>query len=436
MRRFIGAVTIVLLGIAFSAVSVTVALATVAPFEAGNAFFPMQSFAEQQIGQIWPGDLQRASWYLDLAFRRMEDLAHQTGRPQETAALNHFDLALDQVVQALTGLPLAGSEDLRLRFLGFAQQSQDVLEDLIAQSRQNSDRAAVIQARLLALQQIVAALDDSSAALRAIQWDDLAKMAAELPVAAAENAVGTAIDPLGVPFPAGSLAHEFYPLVGAHAVIGCESCHPGEVYAGAASLCADCHQEALPDSHFTGDCAACHTPVSWAEATFDHALAGSRDCASCHADRKPANHFDGQCSACHNTSSWEDASFNHAGQTDCKSCHTDKAPKNHFSGQCSDCHSTSSWKFEHANGLDCVACHADDRPKEHASGQCSNCHNTKNWDDAEGDGGGDGEGDGQSLLPLFPANHPAGQTGQNGRAESSAVLFSCQVCHVFNSANQ
>jgi hypothetical protein len=90
------------------------------------------------------------------------------------------------------------------------------------------------------------------------------------------------IDPLGVPFPEGSVDHDFYPLIGTHAVIACENCHADNIYAGTPPDCASCHLPDKPEPHYEGDCAMCHAPTTWQEAAFDHALYPTSACAACH----------------------------------------------------------------------------------------------------------------------------------------------------------
>ncbi len=188
------------------------------------------------------------------------------------------------------------------------------------------------------------------------------------------------IAPQGVPFPAGSLEHTFYPLDGVHAVLECESCHADLIYAGTSLDCLSCHEDSTPRDHYEGDCALCHTPSAWQDVIFNHTAVNATNCATCHSETAPSNHYAGQCSNCHNTSSWTSVTFNHNGFTNCTSCHSDKAPANHFAGQCSSCHNTSTWKgatFNHSGQTNCEACHSP--PKNHFAGACSNCHKTKNW---------------------------------------------------------
>ncbi len=200
------------------------------------------------------------------------------------------------------------------------------------------------------------------------------------------NSPLTGIDPRGIPFPEGSVDHSFYPLIGAHPLLQCESCHANNVYAGTPTTCSACHLDLMPDLHFSEDCTLCHVPTAWTDVTFDHAVVNTSDCASCHLDERPANHYTGQCSNCHDSSYWSNVTFNHSGFTNCSSCHAADAPPNHYAGQCSTCHDTTSWSnvtFNHTGQTNCASCHAADAPPNHYAGQCSDCHNTQDWDDFE-----------------------------------------------------
>ena len=167
---------------------------------------------------------------------------------------------------------------------------------------------------------------------------------------AASTSASGAVDAHSVQFPPGSAGaeHAFFPLVGKHAQLACESCHANGRFAGTPNTCVACHTQDKPAVHFVGDCAACHTAVSWQDIHFNHQVAGATDCVACHTKDKPANHFSGQCSNCHNTTNWTSVHFDHTGLTDCASCHTKDKPANHFDGQCSACHNTSNWKNAHS----------------------------------------------------------------------------------------
>jgi len=104
------------------------------------------------------------------------------------------------------------------------------------------------------------------------------------------------------------------PLVGAHAITPCETCHQratiGE-FRGAPSECHSCHQRdaggAFPNhgvNGWTRGCERCHTPLDWTAPGFNHnqfPLAGGHagvDCTSCHAGGL-FTPLDPSCFTCH-----------------------------------------------------------------------------------------------------------------------------------------
>jgi hypothetical protein len=174
-----------------------------------------------------------------------------------------------------------------------------------------------------------------------------------------------------------------FKLEGKHVDVPCESCHT-QGFQGTPMDCYSCHQQ--DDQHagrFGTDCAACHNPSDWADATFDHNLASFRltgahvnvictdchvngifkgtpqVCSACHYD--PPFHaglFSGMsCSQCHNTSNWNDASFNLAhpscGERNCI---------NHEGANCRDCHTESLARAT------CLKCHDSNTPGDGGDG--------------------------------------------------------------------
>jgi hypothetical protein len=216
-----------------------------------------------------------------------------------------------------------------------------------------------------------------------------------------------------------SIIHDFFPLVGGHAIQDCFTCHKqGGDFTGLSQECYSCHQgdyENVQDpnhvqNNFPTDCKQCHTIMGWSPATFDHnqtafPLTGKHttvscsnchtngyantptDCYSCHqADYQSvsdpnhiANNFPTDCSQCHNTNGWGDATFDHS-QT------SFPLTGKHTTTNCIDCHSTGYTNTP----TDCYSCHqanyqsAND-PNHVANNfptDCSQCHNTNGWGDA------------------------------------------------------
>jgi hypothetical protein len=164
-----------------------------------------------------------------------------------------------------------------------------------------------------------------------------------------------------------------FKLEGEHAEAACEGCHQNNVFAGTPSDCYSCHQQ--DDEHggqYGTNCAACHNPSDWENATFDHNLSNfplagrhagltceqchsggqfaglSTACASCHGD--PAFHagmFGLDCAACHSTQNWY-APYNgsHPGIAD-----EGGSGVNHGGASCRDCHQPTLHTYT------CLACH-------------------------------------------------------------------------------
>lgn len=124
--------------------------------------------------------------------------------------------------------------------------------------------------------------------------------------------------------------HEFsdFPLIGQHAVVGCESCHLSSEFKDVKKGCNDCHRD--DDVHqqaLGGDCQQCHNPNDWLIWTFDHdktdfKINGAHvelHCHACHA--KPLDENDkknSQCIDCHNRDDIHDGNFG----PDCDRCHS------------------------------------------------------------------------------------------------------------------
>ena len=87
MRRFLILATLIVITLATLGVTGGFALAETGPFRSGNILFPLQRFAEKT--QVWAtsNKTSRATYLLDLAERRVLDLATQAGKPGELRAL-------------------------------------------------------------------------------------------------------------------------------------------------------------------------------------------------------------------------------------------------------------------------------------------------------------------------------------------------------------
>lgn len=211
-----------------------------------------------------------------------------------------------------------------------------------------------------------------------------------------------------------------FPLLGAHAEVGCESCHTGAavgLFRGLNTACISCHMSAfqnakLPDHVAAGlpsKCELCHGMDSWFGAKFDHAkftnfpltgLHAQIQCTACHpgarftgtptacygchaADYAGASPdhvkagFGRDCSLCHSTANWSGASFNHSS--------TGFALTGvHATLTCTQCHTNNQYAGTPAA---CVGCHLNDynatnNPNHKTAGfstDCGACHTTASW---------------------------------------------------------
>ena len=185
-----------------------------------------------------------------------------------------------------------------------------------------------------------------------------------------------------------------FSLQGAHAEVACESCHINGQFKGTPMDCNSCHQQ--DDAHagrFGTDCAACHNPSDWKDASFDHNLSAfpltgrhaelaceqchasgqfaglSTACVSCHAEPDfHAGLFGTDCAACHSTTAWTPAQFNgqhtfplnHGGGATCATCH----PAGFTTYTCYGCHEHEEAEVierhldkEIPNFQNCMECH-------------------------------------------------------------------------------
>lgn len=233
---------------------------------------------------------------------------------------------------------------------------------------------------------------------------------------------------------------------GSHMDVACVKCHTDARsladFPNAPQDCHSCHNADDPHAgRYGADCAECHKPTGWQDATFDHSLAAFKlegrhaeaacekchinnvfkgtptDCYSCHRqDDEHNGQFGVECAACHNPSNWDNATFDH---------NRSSFPLTgaHISVKCEQCHASGQF-----NGLAfaCVSCHAE--PVEHA-GQfgidCSACHSTTAWMPAA-----------FTSRHTFPLNHGEGGTVSCSTCHPvSYAAYTCYGCHEHNEAN-
>ena len=211
-----------------------------------------------------------------------------------------------------------------------------------------------------------------------------------------------------------------FPLIGGHAAVDCNACHPQALegnYETRGIECESCHADDAtratnPDHigmNLTTNCERCHNPVAWDPALFEHPASFpltlghggsgcidchttpgvftglSTDCASCHLDSYQAttnpNHaaagFATTCATCHTTVQWSGGSFIHSSTFPLAQAHAVPA--------CVDCHTTPG-VFAGLSTA-CVSCHLPDyqattNPNHTAAGfstDCVQCHATTIW---------------------------------------------------------
>ena len=119
-----------------------------------------------------------------------------------------------------------------------------------------------------------------------------------------------------------------FPLIGQHAVLGCEACHLSSTFKDTGTRCQDCHQgDDIHKQALGEDCEQCHNPNDWLIWAFDHdttdfKIRGAHEeihCHSCHfkpldkEKQQPA-----QCNDCHNRDDVHNGNFG----ANCGRCHS------------------------------------------------------------------------------------------------------------------
>jgi hypothetical protein len=248
-----------------------------------------------------------------------------------------------------------------------------------------------------------------------------------------------------------------FALTGAHVPLPCAQCHVNGNYTLSSGACSTCHikdyQTTTDPNHvqagFPQTCDSCHTTVTWANATFNHASTGftltgahlplqcsqchvngnyslnSTACATCHLNdfngTTNPNHvqsgFPQQCDVCHNTTAWIPSSFNH-----------NNTPfpltGKHTTVACASCHVNNNYT---SVPTDCFSCHKTDyqtttNPNHTAAGfptTCQTCHTTTAWTGAT------------FNHTWFPTNHgnAGGVCSACHTNASDYSVFSCTICH-------
>jgi hypothetical protein len=393
------------------------------PFDpADGTFYQGQRYLEELYINLANSPTSLAEHRIWLAERRIRDLNGLSGGPYQFAAIPEVDQALHAVVEVAAICPSSDRDRLQPELLALFQNAGQIFRYVKADAAAESSTLTALQVWITdVIQQlqlpgfVLERLNGERVEITLISAD-----AGSLPIVPTVTPVW--INPHIVYFLPGSAGakHQFYPLLGQHAVIDCLRCHSEGTYAGTRNQCENCHKQQKPGLHYPGRCELCHAPTSWLDIHYQHTSPSSNNCAACHAQVRPVNHYPGQCSACHSTAAWIPAQFDHvvAQAVDCQSCHAVHRPNPHWNGQCSLCHTVTAWSpasFNHSavGATDCQSCHG--RPAGHWGGQCSACHSTSAWLPASFNHSAAGATDCISChINRRPANHYDGQ---------------CSACH-------
>jgi endogenous inhibitor of DNA gyrase (YacG/DUF329 family) len=248
------------------------------------------------------------------------------------------------------------------------------------------------------------------------------------------------VDTFGHAFDHDAMAFQ---LVGEHDLMACRECHAGArdiaMLRATDDECVDCHLEQdIHTNRISQDCGKCHTPATWAEASFPHLLTGfdllashefvdcetchvdrqwvgiPRDCAGCHLEQDVHDgQFDVDCAACHIPSEWADHIFDHSrSKFLLTGAHIDTA--------CTDCHPGGLYV---GTPTDCVSCHqADDRHGGQFGGDCSACHTTNRWSEITFDHQ-------LSRFPLTGAHRNTPCLDCHGGGSFIGTPVACFRCH-------
>ena len=258
-----------------------------------------------------------------------------------------------------------------------------------------------------------------------------------------------------------------FPLLGAHSMAECDSCHKGAAgqFTGLATECASCHlknyQQASTVNHqvagFPLDCRQCHGFDGWQVRQFSHnkfthfqlegahtslecsaCHAGGRytglttDCFGCHAKdfaaMRSVDHvkagFPRDCTSCHSTAGWKGAQFDHGVLT--------KFPLTgaHVPVECTSCHVGGRFAGTRA---ECYGCHVGnyesvknpDHLKSSFPTDCATCHTTANWLNATFNHT-------LARFPLSGAHTQVTCTQCHVGGQYTGISSQCSNCHLSN----
>lgn len=125
-----------------------------------------------------------------------------------------------------------------------------------------------------------------------------------------------------------------FPLLGLHALAGCEDCHARMTFRDESGRCVDCHRERdVHESRLGPDCSRCHNPNDWLVWRFDHRRQSRFPLRGAHRNLN--------CLDCHDTPVRARISLSKR----CESCHAlDDPHRGSFGLGCGNCHGESRWQ--------------------------------------------------------------------------------------------
>ncbi len=131
-----------------------------------------------------------------------------------------------------------------------------------------------------------------------------------------------------------------FPLIGQHAVLGCEACHDSSTYRDTGNKCIDCHRaDDIHKQRFGENCAICHNPNAWMIWRFDHDETDFK-LTDAHA------HSDVHCHKCHDKPLDRDAGRDRS----CINCHRrDDIHNGNFGSRCDKCHNLKNFESPKIN---------------------------------------------------------------------------------------
>jgi hypothetical protein len=427
---------LVINGLLFAVLLGLLYIAETSPIPPNSSLHPLQLTAEQLRARLTTGQEPRAQLALDLAERRLADLATVQDPDNVSGLIEIYQRSLAEAYQRLEVLPVETQTTWQQRFSNHLVQAE-----IVARSFEDA-----YEQRLLSdLDKYQPALQNGSAA---------------------EHTHSGEIAAVPVPFLGQTVEHEIFVLEEAHRDLDCAACHVNGVYANTPAMCSNCHNfqeeseqvsnllpgQYFPDSinfanpypeHFAGECDQCHTATDWVPYQFDHV--GVVECQSCHLDDLPLEehaqatrdflasyfpgyraldypiptdgdqHYPGDCNLCHSSyTDWTVIEYTHTGIQDCESCHVQETPEQHYEGACMRCHTdTEDWNvylFDHTGLTNCQSCHRSEAPAQHYRGVCSACHTTTSW------------------LPAF-FNHQGYSDCRSCHTNANHYSSQCSSCH-------